>query len=188
MRGRPQRRSRELYPVTLVCGHCGVEYNGNRLAKAQRGQRGYSHATPKQRADPDTYQRYQVARCIGWFVAADEIEEKIENLVIRERASVDFDDEMRTMIMEGDTFRASAEEVVVAKKQLVANSRAKDETLVRISDNVGGPDDGHRRRVAFVAECRGDVAQEPTPLGAFDGGPLGEHPPIFNGHAHRGLE
>ena len=83
MGGRPQRRSRELYPLTLVCGHCGVEYNGNRLAKAQRGQRGYLHATLKQRADPDTYERYRVARCIGWFVAGDEIEEKIENLIIR---------------------------------------------------------------------------------------------------------
>jgi DNA invertase Pin-like site-specific DNA recombinase len=52
-----RRRRRELFPITPVCAHCGVEYNGNRLSAAQGSTRGYAHAQPNKRMDPEGFAR-----------------------------------------------------------------------------------------------------------------------------------
>src|SRR4051812_11916604 len=111
-RGRAPRRRRspELFPLTPVCAHCGVEYNGNRLSMAQGNTRGYAHAKPNERMDPEGFARRTEQGCKAWYVDAEELESKIKDVIVAERTSDDFIEDVRDLVQERDTFRERAEE------------------------------------------------------------------------------
>ena len=107
--GGRHRRKRELYPLAPVCAHCGLEYNGGRNKAEQGSKRCYTHANPKRRAQPELYEQMHVAGCSVWSVDAGEIETQIKDLIVRERASENFEQAMRDLLHDRDERRKEAE-------------------------------------------------------------------------------
>lgn len=131
-----RRRRRDLFPITPLCAHCGVEYNGGRLAEKQGATRGYVHAQPKERMDPETHARMHAQGCRAWYLDAEELETKIKDVVVAERANEDFTAEVSALIQERDTFRAGAAEAVAAAERDVAAAKGECAALVRTAQKV----------------------------------------------------
>lgn len=129
--GPRRRRRRELFPLTPACAHCGVEYNGGRLAAAQGSARGYVHAQPKERMDADAFRRQHEHGCKAWYVDAEELEVKIKDLIVAERTSDDFVAEVRVLVEERDTFRVAANDAVHAAEEDLARAKHEYATLAR---------------------------------------------------------
>ena len=133
-----RRRQRELYPLTPVCAHCGIEYNGNRLAEAQGGTRGYTHAGPKERMNEEAFARMTSAGCRAWHVDAEELENKIKDVVVAARMGDDFVAEVRELLAERDVFRTTADEAVAAAERRLAEAKGVLETATGIMLLVRG--------------------------------------------------
>ena len=118
-----RRQQREKFPLALRCAHCGGEYVGGQLGVAQGAARQYAHAKPKARMDAEGRARFDAAGCKVWYVDADEIEDGIKNLIIAQRSSKEFEDELRSVILERDTFRRTATDAVEEAKREVANRK-----------------------------------------------------------------
>jgi hypothetical protein len=137
---RRQRRRRELFPVRPVCAHCGVDYNGGRLGKGQGSSRVYAHAQPRARANAIGYQRRKDEGCKVWNVDALELEEKIKDLIVAERTTVEFQDEVRALLLERDKFRTTAEDAVAAARRVLDGLNAKQKNLAREVAKIAGDD------------------------------------------------
>jgi hypothetical protein len=135
--GGRQRRMKAHYPLTLTCAHCGLEYNGNRLKKEQGEARQYGHLNPKATEQPELHARKSAARCLAWSVDADELETKIKDLVLRERTSPEFVEEVRARIMERDERRKSAKATVEVAKRRLEEYESAYNRLARIAAGVG---------------------------------------------------
>lgn len=139
-----KRKVRASYPLRPVCAHCGTEYNGGRLSKRQGGGRCYIHPKPKKRQDPELYRLFEERGCLVYTVIADELESAIKDLIVKERASPEFEREVRDLILERDEFRKDAATAVAAHR------RDLDEAKKRLLRMV--------RAVAIVAD--GDFDEE----------------------------
>jgi hypothetical protein len=82
-----KRMARGGYPLRPICPHCGLEYNGTRLSKAQGEVRCYSHPIPTKRANLEAFETFRQAGCKAYMVGADELELAIKDIVLSERAS-----------------------------------------------------------------------------------------------------
>lgn len=132
-----RRRERELYPLTPVCAHCGIEYNGNRLSEKQGNTRGYTHAGPKERMDEAAYARMVQAGCKAWHVDAEELEDKIKDVVLAARTSSAFVGEVRALLQQRDVFRRSATEAVEAAERQLKEARRAYSSAARLMTKVG---------------------------------------------------
>ncbi|ODT04187.1 MAG: hypothetical protein ABS52_05920 [Gemmatimonadetes bacterium SCN 70-22] len=140
--GERQRRHEELFPLKPACAHCGVEYNGGRLAKKQGGTRGYVHAKPKERMNPERFERFSAAGCKAWYVDAEELETKIKDLIVAQRSSnADYEATARDLILERDEFRKSAEDAVARAEQELAQREAAYKRLAHMAAAVASDDD-----------------------------------------------
>ena len=124
-----KRKQRELFPLGLTCAHCGVDYNGGRNSKTQNRQRTYVHAQPKARMDPEGYARFVENGCKVWSVDAEELETKVKDLILSERTTEDFVDEVRGLVLERDEFRQTAQEAVESAESEVAKAKAQRSAL-----------------------------------------------------------
>ena len=131
-----KRRRRELFPLTPVCAHRGGAYTGGRLAKTQGGTRGYVHAKPKARMDAAARQRFDDMGCKTWYVDAAELEEKIKRLIVDQRSSVEFESELRNVILERDSFRDVADQALEQAKAEVTKCENAYRRLSRIAAAV----------------------------------------------------
>ena len=124
--GGPRKRRRaELFPLTLICAHCGCEYNGGKLSEAQGGLRSYAHARPKTRHGDDAYERFRAAGCKVWYVDAREIETKVKDLIVAQRASREFEVEVQELLQKEQDFRmSSAASVASAEGNLATKQGA----------------------------------------------------------------
>lgn len=120
-----RRKKRGIYPLRPICAHCGVEYHGGRLSKAQDRSRCYVHPKPTKRRDPEGFRRFHEHGCKAYYVLADELESAIKDLIVTERASEDFELEIRELILERDEFRRDAARAVEAARQMVAEREKK---------------------------------------------------------------
>jgi hypothetical protein len=134
------RRRRELFPLTPVCAHCGCEYNGGRLSASQGGTRGYTHANPKLRMNEVRYRRFKDAGCKVWYVDAEELEQKIKELIATQRSSKEFEDVVRALILERDEFRKSAEQAVTLAEQEVTQRESAYKRLAAVVADVAARD------------------------------------------------
>ena len=79
----------------------------------------YAHAKPKNRTGESPYERFIEAGCKVWYVDAREIETKVKDLVLRERSTDAFEDEVRRFLVEWQKFsHSSANSVSEAEKHL----------------------------------------------------------------------
>ena len=138
-----QRKRPDLYPLEPACAHCGVAFNGNRLSVAQGEVRGYSHAVPKERMHLEAFQRHQDAKCKAWYVNADELEGKIKDLIVRERASAQFEDEVRELILQRDTYRQSADEAIGTATAELSKRQGALKRLAHIAAALAAEDDSN---------------------------------------------
>jgi hypothetical protein len=81
--------------VRPVCAACGTEYQGGRLKEEQGRTRGYVHADVKERMHPEAYARCKQRGCKRYVVLADELENAIKDLIVRQRASLGYADDVR---------------------------------------------------------------------------------------------
>lgn len=136
--GHRHRRKRGLYSLAPVCAHCGLEYNGGRNKAAQGSGRCYTHANPKQRAQPDNYEQMHSAGCSVWSVDAADIEDQIKDLIVRERASIEFEGEMRRLPHDRDERRKDSERMIVDARARVASCKLKYKALTRTVAKMAG--------------------------------------------------
>ena len=79
----------------------------------------YAHAKPKNRAGEGSYEKFIEAGCKVWYVDAREIETKVKDLILRERSTAEFEDEVRRFLVERQKFsQSSANSVSEAEKHL----------------------------------------------------------------------
>ncbi len=131
--GTVERRARDVYPLSTTCGHCGLEYEGNRMSEVQGGGRRYRHANPKARLHEDAHRAFQNAGCKVWDLDAVEIETAIKDLISRERASSAFADEVRDLILKRDKARITADAAVAEAKSELARAETAHKRLVRLA-------------------------------------------------------
>jgi DNA invertase Pin-like site-specific DNA recombinase len=129
--GGRHRRRRELYPLTPVCAHCGLEYNGGRNKAEQGSKRCYTHANPKERAHPDAFERMHTANCRVWSIDAEELEDKTKELIVRERASEEFATYVRQVLLDRDERRKDAQRRANDARATVAACEQKSRALAR---------------------------------------------------------
>ncbi len=143
--GTVERRARDVYPLSITCGHCGLEYEGNRMSGAQGGGRRYRHANPKARLQEDAHREFHGAGCKVWDLDAVEIETAIKELITRERASSEFADEVRDLILKRDKARITADAAVAEAKPELTPSRGRACTATRTLRHPGLPPAIHRQ-------------------------------------------
>jgi DNA invertase Pin-like site-specific DNA recombinase len=136
--GGRHRRRRELYPLSVVCAHCGLEYNGGRNKKEQGSKRCYTHANPKQRAQPEHHEQMNAAACNVWSVDAADIEDQIKDLIVRERASDEFEGEMRRLLHDRDERRKDAERMIADARERVAECERTYRAMSRAVAKMAG--------------------------------------------------
>lgn len=91
--------------------------------------------------------RFDGAGCKVWYVDAEEIEDGIKNLIMAQRSSREFEDEMRSVILERDTFRRSAAEAVegakneMGRRQLALGRLKAMAAKLAASSSTPGSDD-----------------------------------------------
>lgn len=167
-----RRRHAELFPLTLVCAHCGLEYNGGKLKAEQGGGRMYAHSKPKNRRGERSHERFKDAGCKVWYVDAAEIETKIKDLIVRERSSEAFEDQVRQFLLEKDSFAQSSSNSVAAAEKTLRDRRGAYERAAKImmatvmadsgasvvGDDVLTEQLAHLRRQVAVAEANVQTA------------------------------
>lgn len=148
------RRHRELYPLTPVCAHCGNEYNGGRSKEEQGSARQYTHLNPKERAHPDQYARKAAAGCLVFNVSADELETKIKDLIVRERSSAEFENDVREILSQRDTARAHADDALHAAREKQKMAESKYKALARTASKLAAEGLELSDDDAFMIEIR----------------------------------
>ena len=108
-----------------------MEYNGNRLSAAQGSTRGDAHAKPNKRMDPEGFARRGAQGCKAWYVDAEQLESKIKDVIVSERTSDDFIEDVRELVQERDTFRERAEEAVGSAERAAAAAKEECRMLAR---------------------------------------------------------
>lgn len=108
-----------------------MEYNGNRLSAAQGSTRGDAHAKPNKRMDPEGFARRGAQGCKAWYVDAEQLESKIKDVIVSERTSDDFIEDVRELVQERDTFRERAEEAVGSAERAAAVAKEECRMLAR---------------------------------------------------------
>ena len=103
-----KRTSKGTFLVRPVCAHCGIEYHGGRLGAKQGSRRTYVHAKPDEALHPTIYQDHVEYGCKAWTIDADEIETSIKDLILQQRASTDYEAEVRAMLTEKERFKKGA--------------------------------------------------------------------------------
>ena len=164
--GGRHRRKRESYPLAPVCAHCGLEYNGGRNKAEQGSKRCYTHANPKRRAQPELYERMHAAGCSVWSVDAGEIETRIKDLIVRERASESFESDVRDLLHNRDERRKEAELLIEQARARLSESERKYKSLARtvsrLAEGTGDPSDDD----ALITELKAAKRQVATAEGA----------------------
>jgi hypothetical protein len=128
-----KRKNRGSFPLRPVCAHCGLEYHGGRNAKELGRGRTYTHPSPKERMDPEGFSRRKEAGCMAYSVDAEELEQCIKDLIVAQRSSGEFEDEIRRMILERDDARSRAEEAVLsARAEVVDRKKEMDRIAERV--------------------------------------------------------
>jgi hypothetical protein len=127
-----RRKARGGYPLRPICPHCGIEYNGSRLSKAQGEARCYTHPVPLKRANTEAFETYRKAGCKAYTVGADELELAIRDIILTERASSDFEDEIRRVVLEREGFRTAAETALQSAAEDVRVKKAKLDRMLRL--------------------------------------------------------
>lgn len=69
----------------------------------------YRHPKPKARASPAEHTRYLEMKCSNWVVDADELEGRIKDLILGQRASPEFEGLLRARLSESDSGRETAQ-------------------------------------------------------------------------------
>jgi hypothetical protein len=152
--GGPRHRRRpELFPLTLVCAHCGCEYNGGKLSEAQGGTRSYVHARPKARRGEEAHERFIAAGCKTWYVDAREIETKVKDLIVQQRASSEFEESVKGFLADAQAFTLSAATAVAdAEKHLKRKKDAYKRALRTFVAVVGSEERVSAKEDDAVAE------------------------------------
>lgn len=136
-----KRKKRADFPIRVTCAACGSDYTGGRLSHSQGCERIYSHTKPKARMAPQAAQRFADHDCKVWAVDAEELENKIRALIVAQRTSIDFEEEVRALILERDEFRKAADDAVAAARQKVDATQRQYERLARAVSQVRGDAD-----------------------------------------------
>jgi hypothetical protein len=126
-----KRKARGWYPLRPICAHCGIEYNGTRLNKSQDETRSYAHPVPLKRANPGAFERYQASGCKAYSIVADELETAIRDIILSERASTDFEEEIRGYILDREEFRIAAQRSVEEARADVEAAKSKLDRMLR---------------------------------------------------------
>lgn len=156
------RKRREVYPLKEVvrCAACGATYTGARLAKAQGSGRCYQHPALNERMDPERYRRSVAAGCRRWTILAEELETTIKDLIVAQRASSEYESEMRALLLERSGTRTRAEVQARKAEDKLGELKREQREIVRLQMEAArrGLDpglyfdelDGIQKRIAFA--------------------------------------
>lgn len=127
-RGRRRPASSE-YLLTLTCKHCGTTYVAATSRKGGAEQRFYTHPTPIGKMNKLQAKRAEKAQCKHWYLDADDLESKVFDLIVRERASKEFVRHFKRAMKESGDIDLATERAERDAKQLV-------QTLTKERDNL----------------------------------------------------
>jgi DNA invertase Pin-like site-specific DNA recombinase len=107
----PKSKSREHYPLAAVCAHCQSPYWGSNRPGSAPGEkvRTLRHAPVDGTKHPDRLAWSQQYGCRRYDVDAGELEEAVRRLIARERSSPEFEERLRVVLAEQDTYKLAAE-------------------------------------------------------------------------------
>lgn len=132
-----KRSATGTFIVRPVCAHCGIEYHGGRLAASQGSARTYVHGVPKQRLHGEFYDRFVEHGCRQYNISADELEEALKDLIVRERTSDEYERDVRAILLEKEGVKASAAEAVATAEARVDSLSAEYRKVVRLATTAG---------------------------------------------------
>ena len=133
-----KRTSKGTFIVKPVCAHCGTEYHGGRNGKKQGNSRTYVHGQPHKLKDPQKSKAFHENGCRAWSVLAEDFEEQLKDLIVRERMSESYEEEIRAVLEEQQAFRAEAGRGADSAEKRVAELRQKYSEQVRIQMAAAG--------------------------------------------------
>ena len=123
--------------VRPVCAHCGIEYHGGRWSAGQGYARTYVHGVPKQRLHGELYDRFVEHGCKQYNISADELEQALKDLIVRERTSDEYERDVRAILQEKEGFKANAREAVAVAEARVDSLSAEYRRVVRLATAAG---------------------------------------------------
>lgn len=126
-----KRKARGSFPLRPICIHCGLEYNGSRLSKAQDEVRSYVHPIPSRRVNPEAYELFHAQGCRAYTVLADELENAIRDTILAERATSSYEADIRAFLLEREGFRKTMEQSLDAARDEVRLAKAKLDKMLR---------------------------------------------------------
>jgi DNA invertase Pin-like site-specific DNA recombinase len=144
-----QRRERGTFILRPVCGSCGGEFHGSRSAKVAGDGRAYVHGRPTIR-DGELFDRFKGAGCKQYNVVADELECAIRDLILEERGSDSYEEEMRELLGARERFRGVADEAPASARSNVEDLQRKRSRVLSNSLELD------------LSSEEGDVARRPT--------------------------
>jgi hypothetical protein len=144
-----QRRERGTFILRPVCGSCGGEFHGSRSAKVAGDGRAFVHRRPTIR-DGELFDRFKGAGCMQYNVVADELECAIRDLILEERGSDSYEEEMRELLGARERFRGVADEAPASARSNVEDLQRKRSRVLSNSLELD------------LSSEEGDVARRPT--------------------------
>lgn len=82
--------------------------------------------------NPEQFQRAQAIGCLRWVVDADHLESRIKDLIVEERTSSSYKQEIRALLLERDDLRVTARAKVAKAGQRAADLRKQHTEIVRL--------------------------------------------------------
>lgn len=149
-----RRKHRFVYPLPVHCAKCGAAFHGSTLPKKQGEPRCYTHPQPNERLAPEQYARAQAAGCKQWVVYADELEEAVKEMIIRERGSEEFEDRMRAMILSRDDYARGAREALAGARARLSSAEEGERRLLQVYARAAEGDLGLDSLVVQMGELQ----------------------------------
>jgi hypothetical protein len=122
--GDPRNLRRAVTGTTLlrpICAGCGAEYHGGRYSAYQDHRRTYVHPVLNEYRHGERYLDSVEQGCRQFSFPADELEEAIKDLILRERSSFDYEEEVRAVLMERENFKHNAVAAVEAAERVATS-------------------------------------------------------------------
>ncbi len=130
-----KRNSKATFILTPVCATCGMAYHGGRNGKAAGNARTYVHSIPDARLHAEHGDFVQHG-CRAWSVMADELEGEIKDLILRERASASYEDEVREALAEKERFQSSSRNAIASATERIKELQSEYNAVAR-EQNAG---------------------------------------------------
>lgn len=145
--GKTGRKKNVQTLLDVLCAACKMPYYGlqtvtNKGTRSEKETRYYVHPVSSMRYSQEKTERIEAAGCKHWYVNADELEDKVFELLIEQRGSVDFAKDLKKALMAQGDLESQAKERIEHLEDRLRQLKRRESAITeaRIEARIEGLD------------------------------------------------